>query len=166
MTATVSIITGEAKNVLRIPNAALRFTPTLPAEELAAIMKEAGEKMFAKRQAEAGADKAQEGARPQTPTGAQGTQGAPSAMMFNQAGGMPQGMGGVGGQRRKPSTIWYLDEAGKLAVTFIRAGETDNSYTEVLHGELKEGQEIILGAYTAQATATTPGGPPMMMIRR
>ena len=30
MTATVSIITGEAKNVLRVPNGALRFTPTLP----------------------------------------------------------------------------------------------------------------------------------------
>ena len=42
MTATVGIITGEAKGVLRIPNSALRFTPNLPAEELAKIMKEAG----------------------------------------------------------------------------------------------------------------------------
>ncbi|MCK7489703.1 MAG: efflux RND transporter periplasmic adaptor subunit [Anaerotruncus sp.] len=32
MTATVSIIVGEAKNVLRVSNAALRFTPNLPAE--------------------------------------------------------------------------------------------------------------------------------------
>ncbi|OGD18319.1 MAG: hypothetical protein A2W03_14385, partial [Candidatus Aminicenantes bacterium RBG_16_63_16] len=61
MTATVSIITGEAKGVLRIPNAALRFTPNLPAEELAKIMKEAGERMFAKRQAEGGAAPAGEG---------------------------------------------------------------------------------------------------------
>ena len=36
MTATVSIIVGEAKGVLRVSNAALRFTPTLSPEELAA----------------------------------------------------------------------------------------------------------------------------------
>jgi HlyD family secretion protein len=53
-------------------------------------------------------------------------------------------------------------------VTFIRAGVTDNSYTEVLRGDLKEGQEVILGEQTAQAIAAgpRPGGPPMMMIRR
>ena len=54
MTATVSIIVGEAKNVLRVSNAALRFTPNLPAEELQEIMKESAERMMAKRQAEGG----------------------------------------------------------------------------------------------------------------
>ena len=167
MTATVSIITGEARGVLRVPNAALRFTPTLPMEELGKIMKEAGEKMFAKRQAEGGADQAREGA-PQAPPGAPGSQAGAQGMTFSQSGGMPQGMGGPGGQRKKPTTVWYLDEAGKLAVTFIRAGETDNSYTEVLRGDLKEGQEVILGELSAQAaeSASRPGGPPMMMIRR
>ncbi|OGD16820.1 MAG: hypothetical protein A2Y69_03755 [Candidatus Aminicenantes bacterium RBG_13_59_9] len=167
MTATVSIIIGEARGVLRVPNAALRFTPTLPMEELGKIMKEAGEKMFAKRQAEGGADQAREGA-PQAPPGAPGSQAGAQGMTFSQSGGMPQGMGGPGGQRKKPTTVWCLDEAGKLAVTFIRAGETDNSYTEVLRGDLKEGQEVILGELSAQAaeSASRPGGPPMMMIRR
>jgi len=167
MTATVSIITGEARGVLRIPNAALRFTPTLPMEELGKIMKEAGEKMFAKRQAEGGADQAREGA-PQASPSAPGSQAGAQGMTFSQSGGMPQGMGGPGGQRKKPTTVWYLDENGKLAVTYIRAGETDNSYTEVLRGDLKEGQEVILGELSAQAAeaASRPGGPPMMMIRR
>jgi len=169
MTATVSIITGEAKGVLRVPNGALRFTPNLPAEEIAALMKEAGEKMFAKRQAEGGADRPKEGTSTQAPQNPQGTPAGTQTMAFSQAGGAFQGMGGTGGQRRKPTTVWYLDENGKLTVTFIRAGVTDNSYTEVLRGDLKEGQEIILGAQTAQAAAaaTGPGGPPpMMMIRR
>jgi HlyD family secretion protein len=89
-------------------------------------------------------------------------------MMFSQTGGMSQGMSGTGGQRKKPTTVWYLDETGKLAVTFIRAGVTDNSYTEVLRGDLKEGQEVILGELSAQAaeSSSRPGGPPMMMIRR
>jgi HlyD family secretion protein len=168
MTATVVIITGEAKNVLRVPNGALRFTPPLPAEEIAALMKEAGEKMFAKHKAEEGPGQPQEGSPAQAPQNPQTAQGGPQTMNFSQAGGSFQGMGGAGGQRRKPTTIWYLDENGKLAVTFIRAGVTDNSYTEVLRGDLKEGQEVILGEQTAQAAAegARPGGPPMMMIRR
>ena len=167
MTATVSIITGEAKGVLRVPNGALRFTPSLPVEELAKIMKEAGEKMFAKRQAEGGPGQTQEGARTQTPQGAQSNHGGAQTRMFSQAGAMPQGMGGMGGQRRKPTTDGYLDENGKLTLTFIRTGVTDNSFTEILRGDLKEGQEIILGEQAAQTAASSTGGPPpMMMIRR
>ncbi|OGD18320.1 MAG: hypothetical protein A2W03_14390 [Candidatus Aminicenantes bacterium RBG_16_63_16] len=77
-----------------------------------------------------------------------------------------------GGQRsgRRPSTVWYLDANGKLAISFIRPGVTDNSFTEILRSELKENQEIITGLATAQTTAatTTPGGPPRggMMIMR
>jgi HlyD family secretion protein len=168
MTATVTIITGEAKNVLRVPNAALRFTPALPAEEIAKIMKEAGEKMFARHQAEAGAKPAPAGAPAQTPPSVQGSSGGPQGMAFPPGGGMFSGMGGPGGQRKKPATVWSLDETGKLAVTFIRTGETDNSYTEVLGGDLKEGQEVILGELSAASgtTSSGPGGPPMMMIRR
>jgi HlyD family secretion protein len=169
MTATALIITGEAKGVLRVPNGALRFTPNLPAEEIAALMKAAGEKMFAKRQAEGGPGQPREGSSPaQATQNPQSAQGGSQAMMFSQAGGPFQGMGGTGGQRRKPTTVWYIDETGKLAVTFIRAGVTDNAYTEVVRGDLKEGQEIIIGSQTAQAAADTgPGGrPSMMMIRR
>jgi HlyD family secretion protein len=174
MTATVNIITGEAKGVLRIPNSALRFTPDLPAEELAKIMKEAGERMFAKRQAEGGTAPAGEGGRPQaeapaaTP-GAAAVQSGPAggSRMFGQ--GMAGGMGG--GQRggRRPSTVWYLDAAGKLTVSYIRPGVADSSFTELLRSELKEGQEIITGLNGQTASATTQqGGPPRggMMIMR
>jgi HlyD family secretion protein len=165
MTATVSIVTGEAKGVLRVPNAALRFTPNIPAEELAKIMKEAGERMFAKRKAEG------QGAQPgSAQSGAGQNQSQQQAMTSQGGSGMFQGFGGAagasGGQRRKPTTVWYLDENGKLAVTFIRAGVTDNSYTEILRGELKEGQEVILGEQTATASSQQGGPPPMMMIRR
>jgi HlyD family secretion protein len=175
MTATVNIITGEAKGVLRVPNAALRFAPNLPAEELAKIMKEAGEKMFAKRQAEGGAAPAGEaGHAPANAPGSQTTQSGQGGgpRMFGQGGGQGMAGGTGGGQRsgRRPTTVWYLDAGGKLTVTFIRAGVTDNTYTEVLRGELKEGQEIITGLAAAQTTtaATTPGGPPRggMMIMR
>ena len=54
MTATVSIIVGEAKNVLRVSNAALRFTPNLTPAELEKMQQEMRDRMMAKRQAEGG----------------------------------------------------------------------------------------------------------------
>jgi len=165
MTATVNIITGEAKGVLRVPNAALRFTPNLPEDELAKIMKEAGERMFAKRQAEGGAAPAgQEGHTPANAavgqTAQSGQAGGPR--MFGQGGGQGMAGGMGGGQRsgRRPSMVWYLDAGGKLTVTYIRPGVADSTYTEVLRGDLKEGQEIITGLATGQAAATTTSGPP------
>jgi HlyD family secretion protein len=167
MTATVSIITGEAKGVLRVPNSALRFTPSIPAEELAKIQKEAMERMFAKRQAEGGATRTQEAGSPQQ--SGQGAQSGPR-MNFQQGGGQGmQGMTGTGGGQRsgrRPSTVWYFDDKGKLTVTFIRTGVSDSTYTEILRGELKEGQQIITGTESAQSTTSTStaGGPPRGMF--
>lgn len=168
MTATVNIITGEAKGVLRIPNAALRFTPNLPAEELGKLMKEAGERMFARRQAEGGAPPAAEGG---PAASGQAVQGGPRMFGPGGAQGQGMGMGMGGGQRsgRRPSTVWYLDAAGKLTVTFIRPGVADSSFTELLRSDLKEGQEIIISLNGQTVAPTTQqGGPPRggMMIMR
>jgi HlyD family secretion protein len=168
MTATVNIITGEAKNVLRVPNAALRFTPTLPAEELAKIMKEAGERMMAQRKAEGGAEPQRDalpsgaGQQPGSGTGA----GEGRMMMFAQGGGLSGQASGT--RARRPSTVWYLDENQKLTVAFIRPGVTDNTYTEIVRSDLKEGQEVIIGLQTGQtASATQTGsGPGRMMFPR
>ncbi len=139
MTATVSIVTGEAKGVLRVPNAALRFTPELTAEEMKAIMEETRQKMMAKRQAEGGAAGAETAF--QRPRGEQG--GGPRMMGFSQESNIGQMASGTGG--RRPSTVWTVDEKGKLSVIFIRPGVTDNTYTEVVRGDLKEGQLVIVG---------------------
>ena len=148
MTATVSIITGEAKNVLRVPNGALRFTPALPAEEIQKIMKEAGERMAARRQAESG----------QAPAGTVPASGPPAITP-------PGGNGTAQGTRaRQPSRIWFQDESGKLRVAFIRPGVADASYTEVLRGELREGQTIIIGLVSSPTGTTTQGGQRMVMM--
>jgi HlyD family secretion protein len=179
MTATVNIITGEAKGVLRVPNSALRYTPTLAAEEMQQILKESGEKMMAQRKAEGGQSQSPQGedaGRPQRQGQAgqaSGQGGGQRMTMFQQGAGMPQGAQGTGsGQRggRRPSMVWYMDAAGKLNVAFLRTGVTDNSYTEILRGDLKEGQEIIVGlassTQTAQSTNPQQGRPPMMFMGR
>lgn len=169
MTATVSIIVGEAKNVLRVPAAALRFTPNLPSEEMQKIFKEMADRMQARRQAEGGA-----GAPSGAPAGGPGVPaGAPAGGQFQvpaqgnrQGAGMP-GLpgGGSGGQRRQPTRVWVQDKDGKLRMVFLRTGVTDNSYTEVVRGELKEGDEVLLGEASAKTAASTQmGGPPPRMM--
>ena len=50
-------------------------------------------------------------------------------------------------------------------MVFLRLGVTDNSFTEVVRGELKEGDEVLLGEAAAKtASATQTGGPPRGMM--
>jgi len=165
MTATCSIIVGEANNVLRVPNSALRFTPDLKSEELQKIMRAAFEEMAARRQQQSGggpsgqtssADQAQRGQR-----------GFDFAQMGQTGGAAGTGQQGT---RRGPSRVWKIDEKGNLKVVFVRTGVTDNAYTEISGGNLKEGDEVIIGLMTASSRTTTQPGPPpggaMFMIRR
>ncbi|MEN6310315.1 MAG: hypothetical protein ABFD80_02120, partial [Acidobacteriota bacterium] len=84
--------------------------------------------------------------------------------------GARTGGGQSGARRQQPSRVWLQDKDGKLRMVFIRAGITDNSYTEVLRGDLKEGDEVIIGKAGAGETTTAatagqrgPGGPMMFM---
>ncbi len=168
MTATVSIITGEAKGVLRVPNTALRFTPNLPQEELQKLM--------------ASMRPGQGGPRSEGQTGAAAT-AAPTAGQSAAAGGRTfdmsqltpeqiqrfQQMRAQGG-RRQGGVVWVLDDQNQIKPYPLRPGLTDNTYTEVVRGELKEGMKIIIGFQgSTPATQTQqqgrPGGPGMMMFR-
>jgi len=48
-------------------------------------------------------------------------------------------------QRKDVGRVWIVDENGKLKPVLLRIGVTDNSYTEVLRGQMEEGQEVITG---------------------
>jgi HlyD family secretion protein len=167
MTATVSIIVGEAKDVLRVSNAALRFTPTLSAEELAKIQQEMRDRFMAQRQAQGGqtggaAAQAASGGtdggrRPQGQPGQTGPGGPQGGQtMFNRQGG---GQGG-GGTRQQMPRVWMQDKDGKLRMVMVRTGVSDTSYTEITRGELKEGDVVLTGTMSAQST-TAAGGPRM-----
>jgi len=141
MTATVSIVVGQAKNVLRVPNSALRFTPELSQEEMRALF----EKMRAERQAQRGG---QPGTGPRQ-------QGGP--------GGQNSGAASGGSQRTTPPRVWTRDADGQLKMIFMKTGVTDNVYTEILRSslELEEGQELLTG--TNGGDSTQSPGPPRGM---
>jgi len=160
MTATISIITGEASNVLLVPNAALRFTPELSQEELRAIYEEMSARMGGAPQG-AAAKKPREGNGGQRPEG-QRMGGNRSAMMMGQGG--QQG----GQQRQQRPRVWVEDESGKLSIVFIQTGVTDNTLTEIKSGDLEEGQQVLTGQSPSSSSRNDfgrgMGG--MMFMRR
>jgi len=97
MTANVSVIVSVKKDVLMIPNAALRFKPS-----------------------EKGAQTSE----------------------------------------KKGPGIW-ISEKGQLRRIPVSPGISDGSYTELVSGDLREGQEIIVESLV-KTKATTPSGPPRM----
>ncbi len=149
MTATVSVVTGEAKNVLRVPNSALRFNPSLSPEEMQALMASMRQEM---RERRGGSDRAERSrARPEGGSQRQASQRQASQRPGSgqQASGM-RGFGMRGTQMRHFARVWFEDENGKLKMAFVRTGVTDNSFTEIVSGNLKEGQLVITGETSKQ----------------
>lgn len=157
MTATVSIVTGEARNALRVPNAALRFTPNLSQEEMRKlIMSMRGNR---NPEAEGSSQKRKPGQK-------ENSQGPQRTGTGERASGM-RGSGMGGRQMRDFARVWIEDANGQLKMVFIRKGVTDNSYTEVVSGDLEEGQLVITGENTnGNSRSSSRGGPSMMRMFR
>jgi len=135
MTATVSIVTEEVKMVLRIPVSALRFTPS--PEEMKKIFEDMQQEMRGDKPTQA------EGTTTERRSGRQSQQRPDSGgQSFTMRG---SGQGQHGSNMKQFSRVWIEDENGKLKLVFIKTGVTDNTYTEVTWGDLKEGQEVITG---------------------
>lgn len=163
MTATVSIIVGEAKNVLRVPNGALRFTPNLSPEELEKLMTEMRDKLMAQRQAQGG----QPGS-PADVTASGGARGQGGAAMFQRQGGAAAGGEGQAGRtRQQMPRVWLMGENGKLTPVMVRTGVSDTSYTEIVRAigaELKEGDITVIGTLTATSSSSNRGMNQMMFM--
>jgi len=139
MTATVSIVVGEARNKLLVANSALRFNPEMTQEEMRALFMEM--------------------------RGNRGEGSSPRAKPDGHAGAMRQ----AGGRMRDIARVWYEDENGKLKIAMLKTGVTDNIYTEITQSQLQEGQEVIIGnAGTASSSSSNNrrGGPGMMRFMR
>ena len=142
MTATVSVVTGEAKNVLRVPNSSLRFNPSLSPEEMQELMASMRQEMRERR----GDSSRPEGSRPGGDAHGQAAQRPGSGQ---QTSGM-RGFSMQGARMRQFARVWIEDENGELKMVFVRTGVTDNSYTEIVSGNLKEGQLVITGETSGQ----------------
>ena len=137
MTATIDFLVGQAKDVLRVANAALRVKPNQE-------MREELKKQFAARSAGQGAPGGQ------MPAGA--------AIPAIAAGG-----NGNGSRPKDAALVWYFDASGKIKATRVRTGITDGQMTEIRSGDLKEGMEVIK-TVSLSAGEQASAGPPRMRI--
>lgn len=137
MTANVTIEVAKVKNVLRVPNAALRFRPEVKGEEGAQRSSGSGGGGGVERGA------TRMGERP----------GGLSGVSQGMSTGPRQTRGG-----RRAQTVYTLDGETPKPVE-LKTGISDGRFTEIVESSLKEGQQVISGTATARAQQTT-GGPP------
>ncbi len=132
MTANVTIDVATTRNVLRVPNAALRWKP----EEASSTGAAAGGTVEERA--------------------ARGTGSGPAgaARQFDRSAG--------GGKAHRPGQTVYTLGSGEPArpqPVEIRTGITDGRYTQVASGELREGDSVVVGLATAKADASAARSP-------
>jgi HlyD family secretion protein len=146
-------------DALRVPNAALRFKPE-GATEGAAPRGAGGPQGGSATSTTGTAGGGQSGATPERRMAQSGRgpgiTGAGGPGGFQRRGG---GGGGEGGVRRPGQQIYILDPATKKPkAVWIRPGITDGHFTQVVGGELKPGDDVIVGLATAKVEGPPPPG--------
>jgi HlyD family secretion protein len=136
MTAYITIPVASAKNVLNVPNGALRYKPDLTSDEIHALLKKYG---------------LDDGAAANVASDGPGS-GAAGKQYRARAPGQ-EGGGGDSGLARTPrldvAVLWKLHSDNTLEPVRIRTGITDHTVTEIaeiLKGELKEGDQLVTGS--------------------
>jgi len=130
MTANVTIDVSTVQNVLRVPNAALRFKP--PTDNARAST------------GASGGDAMQRAARSGRGNGPAGAAG--------QLPGSPRR------SASKAQTVYTLDAEKKLQAVEIRTGISDGRFTHVVSGSLQEGDLVVVGVATSKVESAPPMG--------
>src|SRR6516165_1844135 len=126
MTAYVTIPVATARNVLKVPNTALRYKPPMTPEDVLALYRDYG--IGGNDRPQASADSAM---------GAAAQSGTPKGAVPSQAHTV----------KADTAVIWRRHKDNSIEPVKISLGITDHAYTQitgVLNGELKEGDELII----------------------
>lgn len=136
MTADVTIEVARVEDVLRIPNAALRFRP-IDTSGSAATERAAG------------------GGPPAQGERAGGRR--PGGGFARAADALPKSPDAA----KREQTVYLLSASGKLSPVGIKTGISDGRFTAVSSGELKPGDAVVVGIATARSEQTGGGLPGM-----
>ena len=164
MTANITFIAAEKDNVLRAPNAAMRFRPA--AEIFASLgMPVPNEAQAAPPRGDraVGGPPGGGGGGPRQGQGQSDGGGGPRP--GGGGGGGWKGRGGKGEAASDKRTVWLLRN-GQPQPAPLRVGLSDGSMTEIVEGEVHEGDVLIVDAsLQGHAAATTTNQPPGGMRR-
>jgi HlyD family secretion protein len=157
MTANLTVTIDERNDVLKVPNSALRFVPQTSDGQQTPRAGGNSNGQRRQRQSADGASNnanANGGGATQQPDGA-GTQ---------QGDGAANQQNGVRGQFARPTEpvlpgqlrrVWVMGADGKPVPRRIKIGLSDGSSTEVVEGDLKEGDVVITGQNVAASSSST-----------
>jgi HlyD family secretion protein len=166
MTAYVDIPVAVANNVVKIPNGALRFKPSLPADEVARLYQQNGIKAGRARGASAASGQA-DAANAEGVRRWQQRQQQQQQQRQQQQGEETPG----GGAQPKPemrevspdvAIVWKLLPDKSIAPVQVRTGITDHTYTElkqVLAGGVEAGEQLVIGNADINKPATGARAP-------
>jgi HlyD family secretion protein len=150
MTANITFISAEKDDVLRVPNAALRYRPTPEIFTALGLPVPKGVREPGERSRSNGP--------PGPPPGGGPPTGGPSGGPPGGGGGGRRARGGGDGPSDR-RTVWAL-RSGQPQQLGLRIGLSDGSTTEVVEGDLRQGDQVIIDASTSEASpATTPSAP-------
>jgi HlyD family secretion protein len=138
MTANLTVTIDERNNVLKVPNAALRFTPQTSSAQSANANTGQGARRRAAANSSDGNSAADSGGA-QTGNARGGNFAPPTAPVAD-------------GQTRR---VWVLGADGQPQSRRIKVGLSDGSATEVVEGDLKEGEVVITGQTVSGASSNS-----------
>jgi HlyD family secretion protein len=130
MTATATITAATVKGALRVPNAALRFTPPKPRGD---------------------------GGGRGGGNGGGGGGGGGAGPLFPGMRGGGGGAGGGGPSEEAGARVHALRDGAPVRVA-VETGATDGQFTELVGGELREGDLVIVGVEGAGKGEARGGG--------
>jgi HlyD family secretion protein len=156
MTANVSIEVARARDVLRIPNAALRWKPEVKeetsAEEAASRLGQGGGTAAMARQV---GQSQGGGGSAAGPGGAGGGRGGASGGPGGSGGGRG-GWSGRRGGRAAAQTVYKLPTGKEEpAPVEVKTGISDGRFTQVVEGQIAAGDTVVTGLATAKADSTS-----------
>jgi HlyD family secretion protein len=135
MTAYVSIPVASVSDVVKVPNAALRYKPDLPPTTIQELYRKYG---------------------------IEAPQPAPvvTQASVGQAGGETRPRPAVASSSNGATdhaVVWTLLPDKSLQPVQISVGLTDHTYTAMTGGDLKPGEELVTGVTTAKSGSAGPG---------
>ena len=148
MTANITITVDQRLNVLKVPNAALRYTP--PGVRREDVRSSEIPPPIVETDSEETPRHVRKTAPPAVPL-APGQKWDPSRKIKFAA---PKRV------VQRPGVVFVLDAEQKPQPQKVLLGITDGSATEVISGEIKPGEAVIISDSTQTTQTTTPPGPP------
>jgi len=143
MTANITFTVVKHDNVLTVPNAALRFKPVV-----------------ADKNQQANADQQNSNRQQRRSQGGQGGQGSQGGQRSADGSAQPAaqsqtGQSDQGQKNARKQTVWILTATKTLEPRRIETGITDGRVTEVIGGELQEGDVVVTGQNDTSSPAAS-----------